>query len=408
MVIGIAVLVIGAVVIYMLYQGQADKRQEARDELESAQDTVPLLFSQNRSLEAELAEKENELVQWGDTIKQLEEQVAQLEITLSQTQEGFPVSAESIEYDEKLLSIALDNDIELIVLTASELSTETVEGINYEKASFGLQARGEVVNLLAFVNDIINEDDFKTADIEQVTITIPGPLNDEELETLEEGLRTQLMAEALAEITTDEIVGYTLEAINEVVGDDYIDQLTSGGDGRLDALSLTEMALTIKERITNSIYLEQDYEGLLANNLAELIAQNIAGSSVGAMVSSMVEQIAALISPGEVIEGEEEGENGEGGEVSQEIIYDQAALVELLGEDIATLLGEDIAGGTTGNITAILSDFMAGLIESKMLNSVVDSVEETLESILPSMIEALEMPITSMGITIYLYQGEGK
>jgi hypothetical protein len=407
MILGIAVFVIGAVVIFMLYQGQTDKRQEARDELESAQGTVLLLLQQKGNVETELVDKKNELVQWQDTIEQLEEQVAQLDKTLIQTQEEFPVSAESIEYDEKLFSIALNNDVELSILTASELSEVTVDGINYETASFGIEARGEVVNILTFINEIVNEDEFKTAAIDQANLSIPQPLSSEELENLEEELRTRLTSEALTKITAEEIMVYTLEAINEVVGDEFIDQITSGNDGNLDVLSLTEMAETIKERITDSIYLEQEYEGPLADNLVKLIRDYISGSVVNTVVSSMANQIAGIITPWEIIEGEED-ENGEGEEENVEVVYDRAALVELLGEDMTALLGDEIAGATAGNVSNILNDFIAGLIENKMLNSVVNSVEETVENTLPNMIEEIEKPSTSIAITIYLYQGEGE
>lgn len=404
LVLGIAIFAIGAIVLYMFYQNQAEKRQEARDELGLVQDTVPFLFAQRGAVEVELTDKEDELVQWEETIKQLEEQVAQLEVILSQTQEGFPVSAESIEYDEKLFLFALENDVGLTLVTASELDSESIEGITYETASFGIQIKGEVADILAFINTIVSDDDFRTATIEPVNITIPEPLNDEQLESLEEGLRTQLTGEALAEITTDEIVGFTLEAIDEVVGDEFINQLTAGDDGRLDARSIAEMAATIKERIADSIYLEQDYEGPIANDLVEMIAQHIAESVINTIVNPLAEAIADLVMPGEVVEGEGEGEEGS----VEVVIYDQAALVELLGEDMAVLLGEDIAGSTQGEIASILNKYIAGLIESKMLNSVADSVEETVETTLPGMIEEMEMPSTSMAIVIYLYQSEGE
>lgn len=408
LVLGIAIFVVGAIVLYMFYQDQVDKRQEARDELGLVQDTVPFLFAQRGAMEAELTEKENELAQWEETIKQLEEQIAQLKITLSQTQEGFPVSAESIEYDEKLFLFALDHDIELVSVTASELGSESIEDITYETVSFGIEVKGEVADILAFINTIVSDDDFRTAAVEPVNITIPEPLNDEQLESLEEGLRAQLTDEALAGITTEEIIGYTLEAIDEVVGDEFINQLTNGNDGQLDTLSIAEMAATIKERIADSIYLEQDYEGPLADELAELIEKYIAGSVISTFMDLLAEQIADLIMPAEVVEGEGEGENGEGEEGGGEVVYDQTALVELLGEDMAVLLGEGIAGTAVGDITALLNEYIAGLIESKMLKSVTDSVEEAVEAILPGMIEEMEMPSTSMAIVIYLYQGEGE
>jgi hypothetical protein len=370
------------------------------------QDTVPLLFAQRGAVEAELTDKENELAQWEDTINQLEEQVARLEITLSQTQEGFPVSAESIEYDEKLFSFALDHDVGLTLVTASELGSESIEDINYETVLFGIEIKGEVADILAFINTIVSDDDFRTAAIEPVNITIPEPLNDEQQERLEEGLRTQLTDEALAGITTDEIVGFTLKAIDAVVGDEFINQLTGGTDGQLDARSIAEMAATIKERIAGSIYLEQEYEEPLANDLAEFIAQQIADSVVGVVVAEAATYIFELVMPGEVVEGEGVGEDGEVEVVQTE--YDKTALVELLGEDMATLLGPSIAGSTQGEIASILNKYIAGLIESKMLNSVADSVEEEIEATLTGMIEETEMPSAGITIIIYLYQGEGE
>ncbi len=61
-----------------------------------------------------------------------------------------------------------------------------------------------------------------------------------------------------------------------------------------------------------------------------------------------------------------------------------------------------------GDITALLNEYIAGLIESKMLNSVADSVEEEIEATLTGMIEEMEMPSAGITIIIYLYQGEGE
>jgi len=154
LVLAIVIFAVGTIVLYMLFQGQTEKRQTARDELEFTQDTVPMLLAQKGALEAELIEKENELTQWEDTISQLEEQVIQVKITLDQNKEGFPVSVESIEYDEKLISFALANDVVMTVLTASELGSETIDGIDYETASFGIEIRGEVADILAFINTV--------------------------------------------------------------------------------------------------------------------------------------------------------------------------------------------------------------------------------------------------------------
>jgi len=399
LVIGIAIFVICGIVLYMFYQNQTDRRQEARDELELAQDSAIMLLSQKGAMETELANTENEMAQWEDTISQLNEQLTQSEAEIAQIQQEFPVTAASIEYDETLFSFALDNDIELFSVTASELGNEEIEGINYETVTFGIGVRGEVEDILNFTNTVVSSKDFRTAILVPVNISIPDPLSDEEIDNLEQGLRDQLTGEALAKITTGEIVLLTLEAIDEVAGNEYIDQLTNGNDGSLNANSLTEMAETLRERIAGSIYLEAEYEGPLANDLAELLEQGLADSVVSAVVTSLSQEIENLVTIKEVVEGEE----GE-----EEIIVDEDALIELVGADLAALIGGEIAATASSPTTTLLNDYIAGLIEVKMLDSVAESVEEVVETTMPGIIEETEMPSASMTIVIYIYQSGGE
>ncbi|UCG55268.1 MAG: hypothetical protein JSV32_03380, partial [Dehalococcoidia bacterium] len=330
--IGTAIFVICAVVLFMFYQNQANTRQEARDELEVAQDTSLMLVSQRGAMEADLVEKENELAQWEDTIGQLNVKIAQLEISLGNIQQEFPISAESIEYDETLFSYAFNNQIELFSVSTSEIDNTDIEGINYGTVTFGIGVRGEVDNILDFVNTVVSSDDFKTAVFAPVKITIPDPLDDEEKYFLEQTLREDLTAEALAKIPTGNIVLFTLEAIDEVAGNEYIDQLTNGDNGSLEANSLTKMAEILKDRITGSIYLETEYEGPLASDLAELLEQGLADSVVNAVIIALTQEIENLVIIKDVV-----GEEGE-----EEIIIDQNALEELVGKDLATLIGEEV------------------------------------------------------------------
>jgi len=198
----------------------------------------------------------------------------------------------------------------------------------------------------------------------------------------------------LMEITTDQIVDFTLESIDQVVGDEFINILINpeglgAGDGALDALSIAEMAENIRQKIAGSIYIEQGYEGLLSGELAELIAEQIAASAVNRVVGSLVEEVSELI----VAIGEEG--------------YDYDDLVELLGEDMAQLLGEEIAGGFAGNISGLLNEYIAELIEARMLDSVMATVEAAVGPLAAEKIEEMEMPSANIEIVIYAYPGEG-
>jgi hypothetical protein len=168
------------------------------------------------------------------------------------------------------------------------------------------------------------------------------------------------------------------------------------------------MAEIIKERIADLTCLEDEYKEPLANDLAEFIAKTINDSVVGVVVDRVTNCIFEKIMPFEIeiVEGEGEGEDGE---IDYEKnIYDYNDLVELLGPDMAALLGDQIAGSTKGEISSILNMYIARLIETKMLNSVTDSVEEVVNTTIPTIIEDLEMPSASIAISIYLYQDEGE
>ncbi|UCE97206.1 MAG: hypothetical protein JSV74_04370 [Dehalococcoidia bacterium] len=397
--IGVVIFIICAIVLYMFYQNQTNARQEAQDELEVAQDTALMLLSQKGAMEVQIAEKETELVQWEDTLNQLEEQLTQSEADLNSIQQEIPFSAESIEYDEILFSYALENEIELFSISTSEIGEADIEEVNYGTVTYGMNIRGDVENILDFVNTVVNSNEFKTATLAPVNLTIPDPLDDEEIDNLEQSLREGLTAEALAKISTGDIISFTFESVIDVFGSQYIDQLTNDTDGTLETNTVAEMAEIIKERISDSIYLESEFEELLAVALAENIEQGLADSVVGVVISSVTQKIDELVITRIVIEGGEEGE--------QEIIVDQEALIELVGSDLAMLIGEQIGGLATSPIGSILTSYVADTIEEKMLNAVVDSVEKEIEDRMPIIIEEAEMPSASMTIVVYIYQSGG-
>jgi len=393
--IGIGVFVIAVASLYVVYQGQVNQRQEAKDTLAEVEGELQTLYIERAALEGELGDVEGELAQWEVEIEQLEQQLAQAIADSGQAKEGFLVSIDGIEYEEILFALAEKSDVGIARLNSGGQSTNTVEGIVYTIAIINMEVHGEVLDILGYIDAIVTDDGFKTVIIEPINIGVPKPLADEQKEGLKDEMREKLMSEALADITTDQIVGFTLESIDEMVGNEFINILTNpegsgAGDGALDALSIAEMAENIRQKIADSLYIEQEYEELLSGDLAELIAEQIASSVINKVVSSLVGGISGLI-----VEAGEEGYN-----------YDD--LVELLGEDMAQLLGEEIAGGLTGNLSGLLNDYIAGLIEAKMIGSVIVTVEADVEKLMAEQIEEMEMSSASIDLVIYAYPGEGE
>ncbi len=61
--IGTGILVIGAVVLYLLYDGQMEKQQQAKETIAAAEAVLPELSSAKADREAELAQVQLELTQ---------------------------------------------------------------------------------------------------------------------------------------------------------------------------------------------------------------------------------------------------------------------------------------------------------------------------------------------------------
>ena len=136
--IGIFAIVIG--VVGWFYLQKAQEQSQLDNSLSLAQTTLPTIISQKNDLVSQLT--------------QLESDLAQAESSLAQAKAKFPESVESIEYDEVLFDIADDCDLNITNLTASEPGDEEVESVHFSVASFTVDVRGTVAEILKFLNTI--------------------------------------------------------------------------------------------------------------------------------------------------------------------------------------------------------------------------------------------------------------
>lgn len=200
--LGVGLFIIAAVLVYMVYQGQVKNRQEADASLDEASDAVVVLFASKRNLEDKLSGFEEELTQWQGQIGQLEAELNQAISVLGQTEAGFPGSVESIEYDEALFGFARANDLEIESLGVTEPVDKDVEGIIYSTTSFTVKVRGEVADILDFINIIVTDDDFQTAILESASIAIPRPLTElEKADLTEEEIKEKEIPSATIMLT---------------------------------------------------------------------------------------------------------------------------------------------------------------------------------------------------------------
>ena len=181
LVIGIFVIASGS--LYWLYLQEGPKQEELSGQLSAVQAKIPKLAAERANLDS--------------TLTELEDKLAQVTSQLKTAKAVFPAAVESIEVDELLFGMANDWGLEIITLTASEPSdlkveveVETedieVEDVTYLVTSFDMDLKGEVSDILNFIHTIVTHRDFDTATVEIVSIVIPDPMSEEEIEGLSE------------------------------------------------------------------------------------------------------------------------------------------------------------------------------------------------------------------------------
>ncbi len=178
--------VIAGITLYVFYQGQVGDRQDVRDSLAEAQAALPAVISEKNDAESQLSQLEDELSQLQSDLDQLETDLALAELALAQDKLRLPGSVESIEYGEKLFALVDSSNLIVTRLDASEPAEVRIEGITYYTTTFTMEVRGEVANILGFISTAVADNDFRTAILEPVSITIPDPLTDAEKEGITE------------------------------------------------------------------------------------------------------------------------------------------------------------------------------------------------------------------------------
>jgi len=166
LVLAIGIFAIAIVFLYQANQQKGAGYEQLNTQLAAAQQLLPKLITEKDDLEGRLS--------------QLQVELDQAEISLEQGKAKFPSEIDGIDYGELLFDIAHDRDLEVIKFVGSQPAEQNVGEITYTITSFDLDVRGEVADILDFVNVIATDDDFKTASVGSVQISVPEPLTREE------------------------------------------------------------------------------------------------------------------------------------------------------------------------------------------------------------------------------------
>ncbi len=187
----IGVFAIASIFLYRMNLERQAEQEAINIQLSAVQLLLPKLTSEREELEGQLS--------------RLQSNLAEARSALSESKPRFPRLVESIEYDEVLFQMAHDRSLEVISLTASEPSAKTVEDVAYTVTAFNVTVAGEasdsplatedefreyvsgvLIDILDFISGIATGDDFTTATVESVTISVPAFAETETEESEEE------------------------------------------------------------------------------------------------------------------------------------------------------------------------------------------------------------------------------
>jgi hypothetical protein len=158
-ILGIGIFVIAAAVMVALNASQSGDAKQLEENLAVTQSVLNTLVADREELTGQLAQMEIDL--------------DEAESAYIRSQTKFPDEVASIEYDEEIFSIANDNDLEVINLTASEPRENKLEDIIFATTIFEVEVRGTVAHILNFIDDVANGEYFDSSIVETVNMEVP-------------------------------------------------------------------------------------------------------------------------------------------------------------------------------------------------------------------------------------------
>ena len=162
----------------------------------------------------------------------LASELAAAQTALAQEKADFRSSAESIQYDGILFSMAADNQLQITDLSATAPADTKENNTDFQITTFTVKVEGlipnviftkpadsaayiatTVNNIMAFTNEIAHSADFDSAAIPSIGIKEPQPMTDTDIANLTDSITKAVQAG----LTADQIQGLTDDQVNALV-----------------------------------------------------------------------------------------------------------------------------------------------------------------------------------------------
>lgn len=156
LILSIGIFIIGAIILYVLYQQQAEEQDELNLNLTAVNSSLPILISESAALQSQLDALEAELV---EAIADLVAVEAKL-----------PKDIQSSIYGDLLFDMAYNAGLDVWSFTATEPAIIILDDITYETITITMEIANSLPDILIFITQIEVELDFNTTTIDSVSI----------------------------------------------------------------------------------------------------------------------------------------------------------------------------------------------------------------------------------------------
>ena len=399
----VAVFLVCAVVLYLSYNSAATAHKSAETNLVTAQLAFNASNKQKTDLGAQLSQSVADVTSWNNKIALLQATMGQSIELLKQVQAQFPLTAQTIEYNETLMGLARASNLMMstIVATGASNANISTSDFTFNTNVFTISVTGKVSDILGFVDKIATNTVFRTAAITPVSFSMPLPFVPEPLPApLTQAVKDQMRKDIQDKMKTDmdgSIVGYDRivlieQSLFELLGND-----SSG-------VSVAYMTQTIHDIIVGQF--GSSTADLLSNQIALAIEKNLAGALIGTIATTYSNAITALFA----------------GNTSNLLPIFSNAFTNKTGDAITLAIQDIPSSEIPGVITKVITDKLNSMVSDKIAamvsaSSIDAALKTAVDAAQQAAIDAVQQdnaaaaaatPLPNAQITVAVYSFKGE
>jgi len=292
----VALFLVAAVVLYQMYTGAKNDHELAQSNLKEAQLSQTVLNKQKLDLATQMAQAAADVATRNNKIALLQTQLGQASLSLTQTQSQFPLSAQTIEYNETLITLAKASNLTMRILVATETAKGDIStsAFTFDTNVFTIEVSGKVSDILNFVDKITTDVIFKTGAMTPVSFNIPLPPQPPQIppfpqpQLVAQAIIDQMRADIKAKMIADKDA--STQGVDRValIEQSFLELLEDSSTGP----TVAQMTQMIHDIITTQF--SSSVADLLSNEIARAIENDLADTLIDTISTVYSDAISPL------------------------------------------------------------------------------------------------------------------